>query len=232
MKPMITLYVEITDHLSSLGFIFLDDLLLSSSDDNKISDLMEKMETIDIVTDAFHTATLSILNTRILFDTVIAKFLQLQYRFGSSASIGHSSKFEPAICKLMTKRLMDLSDDVQESVCSLLLQTGSNESLKDHGLLLAEIAEKMVCGEKNHCDEYIDIRLSVAHLDALCYFILTKRCEKYRTPTILFRTFYPIFDNDQVLLRLFILITAHYLHYSNYRIILNNLFTLIFLTCF
>lgn len=118
---------------------------------------MENMETLDGVTVALQSATLSVSNTRVFFDTVIAKFPELEERLGSSASVLHSAEFESAICKLQDKRPIDLSDGKQKFVCCLLVQTGSGKIWKFLDGCWPTSQNKSTV-PKNRCDEYVDLR--------------------------------------------------------------------------
>ena len=120
VRQMLRRYADQKIHLADDQFTkdpSVVNYLLTHSENNKLEETLEDIENMDSVTKFLQRENATLLDARILFDSVISTYPQLDENFGDHAPIIHSKVFETAPVKFQVNKL-----DVDEVASTKCLQ--------------------------------------------------------------------------------------------------------------
>lgn len=142
---MLKRYIDIKDVLPELGMPEIDDLLLIEEDHIQVVSTCKKLEDIDSITKKLQDPTISISDTRALFDGMIERFSSMdcmKQRLGPKAAIVENPQFESAIVKIQDGFEHRLTPTEKRAVQHLLMPA-------------KELGKRKSTGEKNLADELL-----------------------------------------------------------------------------
>ena len=97
-------------------------MLLTHQNNKDIEELLVKLSEFESVTKALQEDTLSVSDTRALFDGVIDSFPETKDRLSKSANIVHDKVFEDAVTKIQDGKLSELTLEERLSVSNLQIE--------------------------------------------------------------------------------------------------------------
>ena len=131
------------EYLPQLQSNEIDDILLSKVQDSRIDLLSARLGDIESVTKSLQGNITTLREVRILFDAVIDKFPETEYRLCADASIVHCVDFGAGIVKLQGGNVTALSREEKNAISIFKLEIDCDNENEEDNLTFAERCDIM-----------------------------------------------------------------------------------------
>ena len=154
-------------------------MLLTHQNNKDIEELLVKLSEFESVTKALQEDTLSVSDTRALFDGVIDSFPETKDRLSKSANIVHDKVFEDAVTKIQDGKLSELTLEERLSVSNLQIEEtqDSNEVSECNEEERNSLAERVLKKRRMEASE-IDRNKKSKYMDLKFIIPTSNICER------------------------------------------------------
>lgn len=157
---MIQRYLEMKEHIVSIDNAELMDMLPTPSEERSIKHIFEMLSDFESVTIELQKSSTDLIDARVLFDTLISKYVETSEYLSSDAAIVHSPDFETGIVKILSSQEDAMTlEEKQKCIC---FKKPRVDEPKEAGNVVLSFAQTALLGKRKHNDitvtsEYEDV---------------------------------------------------------------------------